>query len=79
MALLGPVDGEPQWVVTTPDGLFDGSPGGQASMQWRVGDALFRLEQYAGDYYTPGLFARIIAGERPRVDGQVRILRVRRQ
>ncbi|MCC6622760.1 MAG: caspase family protein [Deltaproteobacteria bacterium] len=75
VALLAPVDGEPQWVITTPDGLFDGSPKGQATMQWRVGDALFRLEQYAGDYYTPGLFGRLFAGERPRAAAALEDLR----
>lgn len=58
--------GAERWVIMSPDGLFDGSPQGQAEMQWRVGDSLFRLEQFAGELYTPGLFARLLAGERPR-------------
>ncbi|MFO0750060.1 MAG: caspase family protein [Myxococcota bacterium] len=64
-----------RWVVTTPDGLFDGSPEGQAEMQWRVGDALFRLEQFAGDFYTPGLLAKLLAGERPRAASAIEELR----
>jgi hypothetical protein len=66
IALL-PRDGaDLRWVIMTPDGLFDGSPQGQSEMQWRVGDTLFRLEQYAGELYTPGLLARLLGGDRPK-------------
>ncbi|MBL8787886.1 MAG: caspase family protein [Deltaproteobacteria bacterium] len=69
VAVLGEAAGDAgrwAWVVTTPDGLFDGSPEGQAKMQWRVGDALVRLEQFSADFFTPGLLARLWEGARPR-------------
>ncbi len=37
--------GGPDWVAFTPDGLFDGSPGGERQVSWRTGDALVGLEQ----------------------------------
>jgi WD40 repeat protein len=48
------------WVVTTPDGLFDGSPGAFRLMEWRIGDKLLALDQFFNDFYTPGLLARLL-------------------
>lgn len=48
------------WVVITPDGLFDGSPGGQRLMEWRIGDKIFALDQFFNDFYTPGLLGRLL-------------------
>ncbi|MBI3928021.1 MAG: caspase family protein [Armatimonadetes bacterium] len=47
------------WVVTTPDGHFDGSPEGQRLIEWRIGDRLYALDQFYNDFYVPGLLARI--------------------
>ncbi len=58
--------GARDWAVSTPDGLFDGTPGAQALMEWRIGDRLYGLEQFFNDFYSPSLLARLLAGERPR-------------
>jgi len=63
LALPGTVD----WIVVTPEGLFDGSEQGvQKLVAWRIGQRTYPPDRFFADYYTPGLLARLIAGERPR-------------
>lgn len=55
------------WLVTTPDGLFDGSPAGWSRLRWRFGEGLFDtspIESFFSDFYYPGLLAEILAGRR---------------
>jgi WD40 repeat protein len=54
------------WVVTTPDGRVDGSPGergGASLIYWQVGDV--QLPGFVGwqRYHTPGLLAEIMNAE----------------
>jgi len=50
------------WVVTSPDGLFDGSPKGVKLIEWRISDRIYSLDQFYNSFYTPGLLSRILAG-----------------
>ena len=63
MALLG--DGD--WMVVTPDGLFDGSPAAWQQIIWRFGDTfdVAPVELFFADFYYPGLLADILGGKRP--------------
>ena len=73
LATLLSIDGE-DWLVAVPDGLFDGSPGAWDRMLWRFSPQLFDLapvEIFFNEYYRPGLFAEITAGERPRAPGRI--------
>ncbi len=57
------------WLAYTPEGLFDGSPGGWSRLMWRFGDKIADiapLEPFFREYYHPGLVADLIAGKRPR-------------
>jgi hypothetical protein len=55
------------WLVVTPDGLFDGSEQGmQKLVAWRIGNRVYPPDRFFADFYTPGLLARIFAGERPK-------------
>ncbi len=57
------------WLVVTPDGLFDGSPGAWNRILWRFSPALYDVapvEAFFSDFYHPGLLADIFAGKRPR-------------
>lgn len=63
------------WVVTTPDGLFDGSPGGQRLMEWRIGDRLFALDQFFNEFYTPGLLGRVLGMRKADAAGEVAVPR----
>ncbi len=55
------------WVAVTPAGLFDGSEEGtQKLVAWRIKNRVYPPERFFADYYSPGLLARIFAGERPK-------------
>src|SRR6185503_6116110 len=57
------------WVVVTPDGLFDGSPGGWDKIIWRFNNNTLNyapVEAFFGDFYHPGLLADILAGKSPK-------------
>ena len=56
------------WLVLTPDGLFDGSPAAWNQILWRFSSSLFDVapvELFFNDYYYPGLLADLYAGKRP--------------
>jgi len=48
------------WVVTTPLGLFDASPGAMKQMYYMVGLELIELDQLKERYYEPGLLQKNI-------------------
>lgn len=48
------------WVVTTPSGLFDASPGAMNLMHFVVGTEAIDLEQLKERYYDPGLLAKLM-------------------
>lgn len=63
-------DGD-DWLVTTPDGLFDGSPESWNAMLWRFDGGTFNVlpvESYFNEFYYPGLLAEILAGANPKAD-----------
>lgn len=62
-----PIDGGNEWVVVTPEGLFDGSEIGLQRMMFRIGNGLnvVPITRFFQDFYRAGLLARIWNGERP--------------
>ena len=48
------------WVVTSPSGLFDASPGAMQLMHYTVGLEVIELEQLKERYYEPGLLSKIM-------------------
>lgn len=57
------------WLAVTPDGLFDGTPGGWDALLWRFSDELYDVapgEAFFNEFYRPGLLAEIMAGGRPK-------------
>lgn len=52
------------WVVTTPNGLFDASPGAMQLMFYTIptdrGPEIIALEQLKARYYEPGLLAKLL-------------------
>ena len=48
------------WVVTTPSGLFDASPGAMKRMHYMVGLEVIELEQLKDRYYEPGLLPKLL-------------------
>ena len=56
-----------EWLVATPDGLFDGSPQAWNRIIWRfAGNQTASLEAFFNEFYFPGLLADILAGKKPR-------------
>lgn len=60
-------DFERDWLVVTPEGLFDGTLGGRERVSFRVGDGLdvVPVDRFFQDFYYPGLWAKLWRGERP--------------
>ena len=50
---------EKDWVIVTPEGLFDASPNGRKLMHYIVGLEPISLEQMKDAYYVPGLLQKI--------------------
>jgi WD40 repeat protein len=64
-------DAAGEWLVVTPEGLFDGTPAGWDRVFWRYGgntSDYTPLESYFNDYYEPRLLPRLFAGERLQAD-----------
>jgi len=62
------------WLVISPDGLFDGSPEGWKSILWRFAANTFDVapvEAFFNEFYYPGLLADILAGKRPRASQNI--------
>ena len=61
------LDGQ-DWLVTTPDGLFDGSTGARQRVMYRVGSGLnvVPVDRFFNSLFRPGLLAEIWRGDQPR-------------
>lgn len=56
------------WLVVTPDGLFDGSPSGWNQILWQFRGNTFDVtsgETFFNEFYYPGLLAEIMSGRKP--------------
>jgi WD40 repeat protein len=62
------------WIVTTPDGLFDGSPSAWKKIIWRFNNDAYNflpVEGFFNDFYYPGLLTDILDGKRPKAPGNL--------
>jgi len=70
LATLVTLNGGADWLVVTPDGLFDGTPGAWSQILWRFSpDDIFDVapvEIFFNEYFYPGLLSEIASGKRPR-------------
>ncbi|HJR08802.1 MAG TPA: caspase family protein [Pyrinomonadaceae bacterium] len=56
------------WLVVTPDGLFDGSPFAWNQILWRYDEDTFNvapIEWFFNEFFYPGLLSDLAAGKRP--------------
>jgi WD40 repeat protein len=70
LATLASLNKGADWLVITPDGLFDGSPGGWNQILWRFTPSTFDVspvEIFFNEFYHPGLLPDILAGKKPSV------------
>jgi len=59
-----------EWIVVTPEGLFDGTPTSWNQILWRYNQDTFNvapIEWFFNEFYYPGLLSDIFAGKRPHV------------
>jgi WD40 repeat protein len=59
-----------EWMVVTPEGLFDGTPQSWNQILWRYNQDTFNVapvEWFFNEFYYPGLLAEVFAGKRPHV------------
>jgi WD40 repeat protein/uncharacterized caspase-like protein len=59
-----------EWMVVTPQGLFDGTPVSWNQILWRYNEETFNvapIEWFFNEFYYPGLLSDIFNGKRPRV------------
>ncbi|HKC87944.1 MAG TPA: hypothetical protein VKG02_18305, partial [Blastocatellia bacterium] len=70
LATLVTLNGGADWLVVTPDGLFDGTPGAWGQILWRFSpDNIFDVapvEIFFNDFFYPGLLSDIASGKRPK-------------
>jgi WD40 repeat protein len=62
------------WLVVTPDGLFDGSPGAWARVRWRFKNDTFDqipIDSFFNDFYYPGLLTDVLGGKRPTASSNI--------
>ncbi|MDQ3011577.1 MAG: caspase family protein [Acidobacteriota bacterium] len=58
-----------EWLVTTPDGLFDGSPAAWPQILWRFAGNTFDVapvELFFNEFFYPALLADVLAGKHPQ-------------
>jgi WD40 repeat protein len=55
-----------QWLVITPEGLFDGTPEGHGLATWRFGNRFFAIDQLPKSFRHEGLLQELFAGKRPK-------------
>ena len=61
--------GDSDWLVTTPEGFFDGSPAAWEHAFWRFNNSTFdsgAVELYFNDFYHPNLLQSVFAGKSPQ-------------
>lgn len=59
-----------EWMVVTPEGLFDGTPASWNQILWRYNQDTFNvapIEWFFNEFYYPGLLADVFAGKRPHI------------
>ncbi len=61
--------GRHDWLVISPEGLFDGTPDALKQLNWRFDNNTFRnapVEAFFKEFYFPGLLQEIFAGRTPQ-------------
>jgi WD40 repeat protein len=67
------LNGGKDWLVATPEGLFDGTTAARDQLMFRVGGGLnlVPVDRFFQDFYRPGLLAELLGGERPQPEVQL--------
>jgi WD40 repeat protein len=57
------LDGGQDWLITTPEGYYDGSPNGANLVAWKLGGEIYPAERFEEQFKRPDLVARALKGE----------------
>jgi WD40 repeat protein len=63
-----------EWLVATPDGLFDGTSDGWNKIRWRFSPDTFDVrpaEAFFTEFFHPGLLDELMSGKRPRAAASI--------
>jgi WD40 repeat protein/uncharacterized caspase-like protein len=74
LATMASLEDTNEWLVFTPDGLFDGSPAAWQRLLWRFSQNtsdVLPIEAYFGDFFYPNLLSDIRSGRRPAAQTQI--------
>lgn len=66
LATVQMVDNHGHWFVSTPDGLYDGTPGSAGQIDVWLGRRHFPMSAFDDRLRRPGLIGALLAGHRPR-------------
>ncbi|MDT7808158.1 MAG: hypothetical protein QOJ70_1971 [Acidobacteriota bacterium] len=76
LTLISTGDGG-DWLVVTPDGLFDGSPAAWNQILWRFSRNTFDVapvETFFNEFFYPGLLSDIASGKRPKAPRDISVI-----
>ncbi|MDX2039903.1 MAG: caspase family protein [Acidobacteriota bacterium] len=62
------------WLVVTPEGLFDGSPDAWPQILWRFGKTTFNVspvEIFFNEFFHPDLLSDVLAGKQPKPKNEI--------
>jgi WD40 repeat protein len=65
------------WLVVTPDGLFDGSPAAWGQILWRFARDAYNpspVEIFFNEFFYPDLLVEVLSGKRPRAREDIALL-----
>jgi WD40 repeat protein len=65
------------WLVATPDGLFDGSPEAWSQILWSFARDAYNpspVEIFFNEFFYPDLLAEVLSGKRPRAREDIALL-----
>jgi WD40 repeat protein len=77
LATLVSIGDGADWIVVTPDGLFDGSPNAWNEILWRFENDTFKVapvETFFNEFFYPGLLSDITSGKRPRAPRDISLI-----
>lgn len=63
-----------EWLVVTPEGLFDGSPDAWPQILWRFGKTTFNVspvEIFFNEFFYPDLLSDVLAGKQPKPKNEI--------
>lgn len=68
-------DDSDDWVVTTPQGHYDATPGAMERMYYKQGLSLISLEALASQFYYPRLFNKLLNDYKPPTNDDIKRLK----